>query len=223
LSAANVIKYLRRFNRKERFLLVGWALGNEAFVLGQDFRILLGDELRLTIPADAFVAMDYHLDWLYASLVLGTEGGEDESQENPRTVDRTDGSLGLVIAATQEDVDLIIAFQDGGACHIIIVEAKGVTGWTNKQMESKADRLRTYFKDGKMWPNVTPHFVIVSPRRYPEGLNVSGWPIWMKKDDKHAHFVQMPPLADRLLRVTRWDDGEGKASRHGDRWKAVDA
>ena len=95
----SVVKYLKRFNRKERFLLVGWALGNDEFRLGEEFRVALNDELGLNVPAgDCFVAMDYHLDWLYASLLLGTKGGETESDENPRIVERRDGGRHELLA-----------------------------------------------------------------------------------------------------------------------------
>jgi hypothetical protein len=219
----DLLSYLERFNRKERFLLVGWALGNESFALGEQFRQTLGDELGLSIPQGAFVAMDYHLDWLWASLVLGTEGGEDRSHANPSIVRRIGERLGPVVAATQEDIDLIIAYKERDQYQIVIAEAKGVTGWTNRQMESKAARLEAYFgSDGDKWPNVTPHFVIVSPRDHPKGLHLRSWPDWMTKDGR-VPFVKMPPLADRLLRVTRWDDGQNKSTRDGDRWKAVDA
>jgi hypothetical protein len=225
---AGVIEYLERFNRKERFLLVGWALGNEKFLLGEKFREDLGRELGVSIPRTAFVAMDYHLDWLYASLVLGTEGGELESHENPRTVVRRKGEKTRVIGATQEDIDLIIAYKDGDDCHIVILEAKGVTGWTNKQMESKAERLEAYFgkkkKDPKRWGGkVEPHFAIVSPKNRPVGLKTQNWPRWMLKENGQIPFIQMPPLHRQLLRTTRWNDELGKASQGGDRWKAVRA
>jgi hypothetical protein len=173
----SVIDYLNRFNRKERFLLVGWALGNDEFRLGEKFRAVLNLELQISIPAQCFVAMDFHLDWLYASLVLGTKGGEAESHENPRIVERGDGTKTPVIGATQEDIDLIIAYKDGPNCHIVIVEAKGVTGWTNHQMESKARRLQAYFGlKGTEWDNIVPHFAIVSPKKRPKGLKVGDWP-----------------------------------------------
>lgn len=222
----SAIEYLERFNRKERFLLVGWALGYEKFLLGEEFRKDLGPELGLSIPRTAFVAMDYHWDWLDASLWLGTKGGARESQENPRIVERGEGKKTPVIGATQEDIDLIIAYEDEPDCHIIILEAKGVTDWTNRQMESKAQRLEAYFgkeKRPKKWGgNVLPHFAIVSPKSSPEGLKVGGWPEWMKRDGK-VPFIKMPQLRADLLRTTRWSDAQVKASKGGDRWKAVDA
>jgi hypothetical protein len=59
------------FNRRERFILVRWALDRLTFPLGHEFR----DELSRLIgmhsplPADAYVAMDYNLNWLCAALM----------------------------------------------------------------------------------------------------------------------------------------------------------
>src|SRR4051812_23440982 len=68
------LEYLRRLNRKERFFLVGMALGNPSFELAPAFRDLIGGALGLKIPHDSFVAMDYHLDWIYASLEIARTG-----------------------------------------------------------------------------------------------------------------------------------------------------
>lgn len=57
-----LIEQLARFNRKERYYVVAWALGNPQFALCADFREQLGTAIGLPIPADAYVAMDYHLD-----------------------------------------------------------------------------------------------------------------------------------------------------------------
>ena len=59
-----IIEYLRSFNRKERFLLVGTALGNPTFRLDSTFSQNLGDRFALEVSSDAFVAMNYHLDEL---------------------------------------------------------------------------------------------------------------------------------------------------------------
>jgi hypothetical protein len=64
------IEALRALNRKERFYLVGFALDNTDFKLGEEFRAQLEQSFGLSIPPDAFVAMDYHLSWIYAAAVL---------------------------------------------------------------------------------------------------------------------------------------------------------
>jgi len=45
-----------------------------------------------------------------------------------------------------------MAYDSGDDTHLILVEAKGVTDWINKQIDSKVGRLVQIFgKDGKMW------------------------------------------------------------------------
>jgi hypothetical protein len=70
---AGLEQKLAHFNRKERFLLVGQALGNPGFTVGAAFRRSLAALLDRPVPKDAYCAMDYHLDWLFAAL-LWAEG-----------------------------------------------------------------------------------------------------------------------------------------------------
>jgi len=150
-----LIDYLRTFNRKERFYLVGMALGNPKFRLAPKFIKDLNVALGTHIPEDAFAAMDYHLDWLFASLVIISGGGGDSTRSNS----------GREITGTQEDIDFIVAYPEGGKCHLTLVEAKGVTSWTNRQMNAKADRFSSIFGvDGMRFPFAVPHFVTVSPK-----------------------------------------------------------
>ncbi len=112
------IDNLKSFNRKERFYLIGLALDNRDFELGQRFWKALNDELHLGVPEkprDLFCAMDYHLDWIYASLELSQAQGD----ESPRTVPSDKMNF------TQQDVDLLIAFENSDKqCRLIMVEAK---------------------------------------------------------------------------------------------------
>ena len=55
---SDLIEILRQFNRKERFFLIGQALGNREFSLDARFRKELGDEIGVEIPGNAFVALD---------------------------------------------------------------------------------------------------------------------------------------------------------------------
>ena len=61
-----LIDNLKAFNRKERFILLHKVLGfsDQSFRLGDAFRAELSECLEVDIPSDAFVAMDYHFDWL---------------------------------------------------------------------------------------------------------------------------------------------------------------
>ncbi len=209
-SVANpFINNLRSLNRKERFFLVGWALGNREFRLGPAFRRLLSSVVNPSVPSDSFVAMDYHLDWIYASAFLAATGDANTVHPNK------DG----LVSGSQEDMDLVVAFSAGETAHLIMVEAKGVTAWTNKQATSKARRLEAIFgQRGDTWPQLRPHFVIVSPRE-PEELDCSSWPGWMKRDDGRPYWMGME-LPRGLFRVTRCEES-GKVSREGRYWKAV--
>ena len=206
----DLIELLEFFNRKERFFLVKQALGS--FQLSDQFRLELGTATGLAIPQDAIAAMDYHLEWLIASL-YAHEGGD---------VDRIfDNSRQRVIKGNQEDTDLLVAFKDDAQCHIVLVEAKGATGWTNKQMRSKADRLRQIFgPDGNRYPGVVPHICLVSPRP-PKRLRASEWPKWMSKADGSYIWVELDFPADRIM-VTRCD-AHGNRSREGNHFRVIPA
>ena len=165
-----LIEHLETLNRKDRFFLVGAALGNPRFLLEENFRTSLGRMFSLDVPHDAFAAMDYHLDWIQAAIILAGNDTDTVHSNNP-----------TVITGTQEDVDLLVAVQEGTTTHLLLIEAKTETGWTNKQMLSKAKRLRRVFgEDGLLHPQVRPHFALMSPRP-PQQLNIRKWPIWMTR------------------------------------------
>ncbi len=207
--SSQFIANLESFNRKERFFLVGWALGNREFRLSPAFRRVLSSSLDLDVPAESFVAMDYHLDWIYASAFLAATGDTNTVHPNK------DG----LVSGSQEDMDLVVAFSADETAHLIMVEAKGVTGWTNKQATSKARRLEAIFgQRGDTWPHIRPHFVIVSPKES-QRLNCSRWPGWMKREDGRPHWMRME-IPSGLLMVTRCSES-GKVSQEGQYWKVV--
>lgn len=63
----------------------------------------------------------------------------------------------MLMTATQEDIDFLIAFadkDDSSLVHLVMLEAKGVTGWSNSQLARKARRLNAIFgNDGTAWGN----------------------------------------------------------------------
>lgn len=204
-----MLDLLRSFNRKERFFLVGAALGKPDFRLDERFRAGVGAALRLTVPHDAFVAMDYHMSWLYAALVI---------HASPAATPPFANADGLV-SANQEDVDLLIAYRDGATFAVILLEAKGVTGWTTKQSGSKVRRLCAVFgEDGRRVPGVRPHFVIASPRR-PTRLKTAEWPAWMAP---RGEVPWMPLAVPGNLKVVTRCDAEGRRSAAGGYWTVVD-
>jgi hypothetical protein len=201
-----VIEYLRSFNSKERFFLIGHALDNPTLKIGQKFKTVVEGCFGIDIPDNALTAMDYHLDWLWASLYLACKG---------HAASGVVSNAGQEIRAQQEDIDLLIAFPEGSSCHIVLVEAKGVTGWTNKQMASKVKRFEQILgADGRRWPCVVPHFLLLSPRK-PQRLNVSAWPSWMTAGGE-VPWCQLP-VPNILRKVTRCNS-DGKESRKGSYW-----
>ena len=195
----SLIEQLESFNRKERFFLVGAALGNPSFRLAQSFRATLGPVFGIDVPDNAFVAMDYHLDWIHVAILLA---GND--------ADSVHSNVPTVVTGTQEDVDLLVAFKQGAITHLLLLEAKAETGWTNKQTLSKSRRLRQIFgANGLQHSNVAPHFALMSPRP-PKRLDTSEWPNWMTRGGEPIWFkLSVPP---GLRRVTRCDSNGMQSS-----------
>jgi len=201
---SELIEHLTSFNRKERFFLLRDALGKDKFSLDKGFRSRLKDSLGLSIPPGAYVAMDYHLDWLQMAVYLAMSGDTD-----------TLIPKGKVLAEDQEefnknqmDVDLLIAFDEGPKTHIVMVEAKLDTSWTNTQMDAKVARLKQVFPHPWDTDTIHPHFVLVS-RSKPVKLGHEDWPDWMKHRDRLAW---MPLSAPAGLKITR-SNAEGRPSR----------
>lgn len=197
----SLIEYLESFNRKERFFLIGEALGNSKFRLSDDFRSRLSETFRVLVPSDAFVAMDYHLDWIHTSLYLAGPGVREEAVHL---------NTNAITSGNQEDTDLIVAFEGKDTTHLMLIEAKAETGWTNKQMTSKAKRLEKIFgTDGKKYPNAKPYFCLMSPR-LPQQLNSNKWPPWMTNSEGEPIWLCLT-VPEGRRKVTRCDD-EGKSS-----------
>ncbi len=197
---SDLIDHLRSFNRKERYILLENALGAGTFSLDEDFRERLGRELRLDVPGEAFVAMDYHLDWLQVALYLSA------TPDPPRLIPQPEG-----FSATQIDVDLLVAFDESETTHVVLLEAKMETGWTNRQATEKAERLRVIFGESAGTGPVIPHFVLLSPNR-PQQLQADDWPKWMTRDGQPVWMkLPRPP---GLRKATRANE-EGRASASG--------
>ena len=189
---ADLIKILESFNRKERFFLIREASGEKAFSLSEDYRKKLASAICIDeIPCNAFVAMDYHFDWLYASLFLA-----DKSCEEGPFCNDIEVSTG-----TQQDIDLLVAFKSEEIYHLILVEANRAYGsWNNKQLAQKSNRLRKIFgKDPeKRWSNVKPFFCMTSPRK-PQTTERPEWPEWMTNKGSIRWFELGVPSCRRKL------------------------
>lgn len=124
--------------------------------------------------------------------------------------------------ANQEDIDLLLAFEQDSTTHLFLVEAKADTGWTVRQIASKARRLRRIFgEDGLAFEGVEPHFVLVShnPLSHLDAKLTARHdspPAWMRPNGKLA-WVQLDMPPERLV-ITRCDE-DGRASKTGERWR----
>ena len=194
------------FNSKERYYLVKFIQGESSLNPSVEFRQRLENLLKIQVPENALSVMDYHIDWLYACLNLA----------NDNDFGRVYINNGNIIKAQQEDIDWLIAFKQNEDYHLILIEAKVVTSWDNKQMKSKADRYKVIFGiDGKTWKNVIPYFVCVSPSK-PKRLDVTNWPEGMKPNGEINWLKLSKP--DGLKKVTRCNES-GKKSQAGLCWK----
>ena len=198
---SELVEHLRSFNRKERFILLRHALGAQTFRLDEGFARRLGHVLDLTIHGDAFVAMDYHLDWLQAALEVAERPYEELPIADPKRE---------LVEANQRDADLLVAFEQGPTTHVVLLEAKVETSWTNSQLRPKVERLRRIFGDSPRTNLATPHFVLLSPHR-PQKIASADWPPWMKPGGRP---LWMPLPRPALSKVTRCDV-DGEPSREG--------
>jgi len=189
-NTTSLLDYLQALNRKERYYLVTTALSLPRFTLGDGFRQKLGALFGIEIPRDAFTALDYHLDWLYAALTLL----HDPDIKIRPAKDR-------FLSASGEAIDFLVAFQAEETYHLIFLEVKGFTPFSNEQLRSKLVRLEVIFQDeGQKLPRVVPHFAIVSPRE-PARLDYKDWPVWAHPDGK-VKWLELV-IGHHLLQVGR--------------------
>jgi hypothetical protein len=57
------------------------------------------------------------------------------------------------VNTNREDVDLLLAFDQGPTTHLVMVEAKGEMGWDSAQLRSKGRRLKSIFEGNELSAN----------------------------------------------------------------------
>jgi hypothetical protein len=157
----------------------------------------------LRVPVQALAKEDYLLNWIVASL---------HEAANPAFT-RPYDLLPEFIWEHQEDVDLLIGFDEGSITYLVHREMKGVGSWSNDQLDSKVRRLANlYGVDGKRWPGVRPFLVLGSPNP-PQRLRTAQWPGWTKAMDGTPLWLALlpppPTFASGRSRVHR-SDAKGK-------------
>ncbi|MFR9703992.1 hypothetical protein ACL00O_16005 [Aeromonas sanarellii] len=212
-----LIKNLKSFNRKERFYLVGQMLGNPDFRMDDKQLDEISRLIGLTIPREYFAAMDYHLDWIYASLFLTQNDANEAFKRN--FIDNNE-KVDLQISGTQEDVDFLLAFVDEKqTTHLVMIEAKGDSYFSNGQLDSKNKRFKAIFGNENTWPNVKPHFLICSPKE-PQNVSIEDPAYFMLTKDQN--IIWFPLVMDTgKNKVTRCMGSKEnyKPSSEGDHWK----
>lgn len=208
---------LRRFNRKERNLLIRDALGDQEnrLQLSKKFREKLQLALSISVREDAWWATDYHLNWLAGALNLYANGEETigAPYQNPLLRDER-----RLVEPNQEDLDMVVVSD----CNLILIEAKAFGAWGNRQMASKVQRL-TFLQSfygsvaGAASRPVQFHFVLASPRPS-KRLKFAGWPSWMLSANAPRRVELVVPTSP--LAIARCDDN-GHPSESGDHWKIV--
>jgi hypothetical protein len=153
--------------------------------------------------------MDYHLDWIAASLQLAAAGN------SPCPYPR-DSRL---MTATQEDIDLLVAYPEANSYHLIMLEAKGVTAYSNPQFRRKIKRLNAVFEgEAAKTARAIPHFALTSPKP-PKWLNVKDIPCWVLGKDGSVTWLPMklPPVLKKVVRCCQ----DSRISYQGKYWKVV--
>lgn len=212
-----LIKNLKSFNRKERFYLVGQMLGNPEFRMDDKQLDKISELINIKIPREYFAAMDYHLDWIYASLYLTKNNTASCVERN--FIEENGIAIDYQISGTQEDVDFLIAFVDHeNTTHIVMIEAKGDSYFSNGQLDSKNKRFKAIFGNENTWPNVRPHFLICSPKE-PQKINIEDPAYFIFKNSKLL-WLELD-IGDGKNKVTRCnkDDKDDKACNYGKHWK----
>jgi hypothetical protein len=214
---------LKRFNRKERNLLVRAVLGDEQkpLRLVETFRRNVAQELKIEMIAEAaWWATDYHITWLAGALAYYTEG---DASLNKARLNRSSGpspSMSRLIEGNQEDIDLIIA----SGLDLILIEAKAFGSWDNKQLRSKLDRLKLLhieyqqIADRADRDRVRMHFLLTSPRES-KNINVE-WPEWIRKENQVPWIELHLPDSEAILEVNRCD-ADAEETAEGDHWRIV--
>jgi hypothetical protein len=202
-----LVDALQAFNRRERHILVGWVFDRITFPLGHEFRDLMSEPfLPVRVPADAYIAMDYNLNWLTAALMWSASC---VGEEDPRAYNTEEG-----IDLADSDTDLLVAFARGSETHVVLLEAKGYTRWNTKQLKGKSERLKRIFGDeGNRFSSVVPYWVFVSPGPPP----YLEWAEWMLGPNGEARYLPLPQPATHRFAVARCDS-KGDA-KEGGYWK----
>lgn len=200
--------------------------------LSDRFRQEVGHALRLEVPDNAYVAMDYHLDWLSAAYHFASKGGTlDTAVSRKEPYGNYPNNKGEpILAGSILDADLLIAYRRNDQVVVILVEAKADTGWSASQIADKASRLRSVFYEGRNSEKlVDPYFLLLGPPRTSDKaiskdqVDDKTFPSWFfikDEDSKRSVIPYLSMYPDRPLYVpTRTQGNDG----HYNGWQVVES
>lgn len=210
---------LAAFNRKERFFLwqeattdnVDYELPGPGLRLSDSFRARLSAITGLEVPASAWAAVDYHLSWLHAALQWQAGLAWPGQQPPHPTAAGEDGASW--ITGNQEDIDLIVAWTRNGEPYLVLIEAKGYSAWSTKQVSSKIPRIDAILQATLKPP--TTRLVLTSPRP-PQKLSTGDWPDWARPSGQ-VLWMSLDVPGSRL--ATQRVGPKGESSNAGTQWK----
>ena len=194
-SVGSFVEILASFNRKERFILLEQATSQTLRIqLNDSYRGKLATQIGKEIPESAYVAMDYHLNWLAAAVQVLAKGNVDVE---------VDLDLAAALGSNQEDIDLLVAWTDqSDTNHLVLVEAKAHTAWSNSQITSKMKRLNVILESAAFQTSgIKPSFVITSFDK-PPNLKVPEGSEWIL-DDGEFRWVPLERTG-KPLRIVRF-------------------
>ncbi len=198
MEKLTLVDCLKLFNRKERYWLLRNALGNDEMLtlpIAKHFIEKIWDIFGFQdtkTPNNVWWAMDYHFDWIAGAMRLyGTTHSflspSITTPDSRNIHNSTDGQGCQLITGTQEDVDLILAFEET----VILIEAKGVTSWSKEQFERKEKRRKILEKFASTCglQHLELKMLLMSPKESEE----------LKKTKQGDDIKNMPPHLGLLM------------------------
>lgn len=220
-----IIQNLHDFNRKERDHLIKFALCGEKppkpAISAHLWRLVrLEKGAKRPLPRNMFLGMDYHLNWLYAALMvdrsskvkkIGDLSNKWKAPGNEREFDE----VVRPIQPNQQDVDLLLVYyKKPKQIHIVLIEAKLTSGWDSAQFASKIARINAIKveAENRLGRSVEQswRFYLASPANEGPSLeqfseeNVQALPDWVAPQTngkKKLRYIQYGP--ETLYQVKR--------------------
>ncbi len=196
---------LHLLNCSELHHLTRAALDSPHFTLTEGFRSTLSREFGVEVPEDAFAGIGYRIDWLHGALKMTFEPAADHVYEG----------RGELLQATQETIDLLVAWDEPESAHVVMLQTRGSTQAANRQFRNCMKHIGGVFgPEGDRWPGVQPHIGLASLREPPR-ISAKDVPVWALRDGLPI-WIRVG-TRDPLCAITRCDD-VGTPAATGEYW-----